>query len=98
MKRARRDWAWARMKVESEGRCRVCQSAGQVDAAHVLGRKYDSNDGVVQPDDVIPLCRSCHEKYDLRKLGVLPYLSLEEQAAAVRLVGIVRTLRRVDPS
>lgn len=85
------------MKCDAEGRCRVCKQSGPVDAAHVIGRKHDAVDGVVQPDDIIPLCRSCHEKYDQRKLSVLPHLSLDEQAAAVRLVGIARAERRTAP-
>lgn len=93
----RRDWSWARMKVNAEARCRVCKTPGYHEAAHVIGRKYDQADGVVQPDDVVPLCRDCHTKYDARALSLLAYLSLEEQAQAVRHVGIVRALRRVDP-
>lgn len=85
------------MKVDAEGRCRVCKQGGQLEAAHVVGRKHDPKDGVVQPDDIIPLCRPCHEKYDKRALSVLPYLTLDEQAAAVRLVGIVRAERRTAP-
>lgn len=93
----RRDWSQARAKVDAEARCRVCKGGGRLQAAHVLGRKYDPPSGIVQPDDIIPLCRPCHELYDGRELGVLPYLTLDEQAAAVRLVGIMRALRRIDP-
>lgn len=94
----RRDWSWARMKCDAEGRCRVCKRSSTVEAAHTLGRKYDPQDGVVQPDDIIPLCPDCHRAYDARRLSILAYLTLEEQASAVRLVGIARAAHRLDPT
>jgi hypothetical protein len=91
----RRDWAWARMKVDAEARCRVCKRTDRgLEAAHIIGRKYDPDDGVVQPDDIVPLCRACHVEYDAHRLSLLPYLTLVEQAAAVRLVGIERARNR----
>ena len=63
----RRDWSDARRKVDDEGRCRRClRSDVRLEAAHVLGRRYDkprvegSTTKVlyVHPDSVIPLCGS----------------------------------------
>lgn len=97
MTRARRNWSAAREKVVAEGKCRVCkQTANGLEAAHVMGRKYDDPSGQVDPDDVVPLCRPCHTAYDARRLNLLPYLSLAEQAKAVSHVGIARALRRTS--
>lgn len=94
----RRDWKSARAKCELEGRCRLCRRSGRVEAAHTIGRKYDPANGKVRPVDVIPLCNSCHRGYDARKLSVLAVMNYEEQAAAVEHVGIVRALKRLDPT
>lgn len=86
-----RDWTKAREKCAAEGRCRVCHRLGW-EAAHVIGRTHDGV--VVHPDDVVPLCTRCHAAYDLRRLDLLPYLSLAEQARAALHVGLVRALHR----
>ena len=94
----KRNWSSARAKVEEEGVCRVCRGGGYgnpVEAAHVLGRAYDPPTGDVRRVDVVPLCQRCHQAYDARKLDLLPYLSLMEQAAAVLHVGIARALGRI---
>lgn len=61
----RRDWSDARRKIEEEGRCRLCSATGvKLDAAHILGRRYDrprvpgsaTKVLYVHPDSVIPLC------------------------------------------
>lgn len=93
----RRNWTAAREKVMAEGRCRVCRQTGNgLEAAHVMGRKYDDPSGHVDPNDVVPLCRPCHTAYDQRRLDLLPYLTLPEQARAVSHVGIARALRRTS--
>ena len=94
----KRDWAAARMKVDREGRCRVCKAPGRVEAAHTIGRTHDPKDGKVRPVDIVPLCNSCHRAYDERRLSILEYLTYEEQAAAVGHVGILRALKRLDPA
>lgn len=92
----RRDWSFARAKVEQEGRCRLEGSAciGPLAAAHVLDRGKD-DDLVVDPVDILPLCTQHHQLYDARRISILHVLSPEEQAAAVRKVGIYRAVRRL---
>jgi hypothetical protein len=87
--------ALARAKVEAEGRCRLGPQGcdGPLEAAHVVERRYDDVP-TVPPSDVIPLCRHHHGRYDARRVSVLEILTLEEQAAAVDKLGIVRALRR----
>lgn len=92
----RRNWTQARAKVDQELECRVCRSGDGIQAAHVMGRKYDRPDGVVLADDIVPLCPNCHMEYDGRGLDLLPYLNYREQAAAVQHVGIVRALNRIS--
>lgn len=94
-----RDWTAARLKVDIEGRCRVCGSTIGVQAAHVVGRKYDG--AVVDSDDVVPLCSrthdgrgGCHQAYDAGRLELLPHLSHAEQARAALHVGLVRAIAR----
>lgn len=103
----RREWRAARRKVNTERECRVCHaglSDAWIEAAHVIGRQYDRPRDeeaagaervlYVHPDDVVPLCTSCHGLYDSHRLDLLPFLTLTEQARAVSHVGIVRALTR----
>lgn len=96
---ARRDWSFARAKIDAERRCRVCQDTVGVEAAHTIGRRHDTATSsgvlVVIPHDVVPLCRTHHAAYDKHELDLLPYLSFEEQAAAVSHVGIISAMRRL---
>lgn len=92
----RRDWKLARAKVDAEGECRVCNRGDGLEAAHVIGRVHDPADGKVRPVDVIPLCGACHRNYDGRNLDLLPYLTHDEQAAAVGHLGIIGALRRIS--
>lgn len=90
---AKRDWSLARAKVELEGRCRVCHRPFP-DAAHVIPRsqvhpRHDDD------NNIVPLCREHHDKYDRGELDLLPYLTKPEQANAVLLVGIDRALWRL---
>lgn len=91
-----RDWKAARDKVEEEGCCRVCGSSGPLEAAHTIGRARQDEMVVgprggetltVKPESIIPLCRSCHEQYDSRRLDILAYLFLPEQVNAVEAAG-----------
>lgn len=55
----------------------------------------------VHPDDVVPLCTGCHDKYDGRtneRLDLLPHLTYVEQARAVSHVGFVAAARRLTCS
>lgn len=87
----------ARAKVEQEGRCRLAalgRCSGPLAAAHVVGRGFDDTP-VVQPCDIVPLCTAHHGAYDARRVSILEYLTLEEQAAAVQKLGLVRALKRL---
>lgn len=100
----RREWSFARGKVDGERGCRVCGSRANVEAAHTIGRKHDPPAGpfravrIVLPDDIVPLCRDHHQAYDKHELDLLPYLTHEEQASAVKHVGIVSAMRRLTSS
>lgn len=94
MASARRDWREARAKVDREAECRVCGTPYDLQAAHVIGRSHDPSNGKVRPVDVVPLCGPCHQRYDSRALSLLPYLTHDEQAAAVGHVGMVSAYRR----
>lgn len=91
----RRDFTFARAKVEAEGKCRLRDQdcAGPLEAAHVVDRRFDA-DSIVDPASVIPLCTFHHARYDARRVSILEHLELDEQAAAVAKVGIIRALRR----
>jgi hypothetical protein len=105
----KRDWSRALMKKQWEGRCRICGSRDAIELAHTVGRQYDekklrpADDPTkpavayldVDPDDVVPLCRTHHAAYDAREVDLLPYLSLAEQQRAVAHVGIERAYRRL---
>jgi 5-methylcytosine-specific restriction endonuclease McrA len=94
-----RDWTLARQKVEEEGCCRVCHATGRLEAAHIVGRAYDKDEEdvvIVDPDDVVPLCKACHAAFDARRLDLLPYLTRAEQSRAVLHAGIVGAMRRIS--
>lgn len=103
-----RVWKEAVVKRDEEGRCRVCGSNQNVQIAHTIGRENDIEidraNGRrvlwVDPNDTVPLCgpfaNDCHGKYDGRRLDLLPYLTLQEQIAAVRAAGgIYSALKRL---
>lgn len=83
----------ARPKVEREGVCRCgCGATSGLQAAHVIGRKYDpphpSRPGlIVLADHVVPLARPCHDRYDHHRLNLWPLLTDDEREAAILLVG-----------
>jgi len=88
----RRDWSAAHAKVEQEGRCRVCRSLTELDPAHIVPRSLGGGQSDLA---VVPLCRTCHTAFDSHRLDLLPFLTYEEQAEAVRVVGIERARRRL---
>jgi len=105
----RRDWTAARLKVESEARCRACGSTSHIEAAHIMGRKHDeatipgSRVLYVDPNRIVPLCGpfpdGCHGEYDHKRLDLLSRLSVEEQTQAVADAGgIEQARRRLAPS
>jgi len=94
----------ARQKVEDEGGCRVCGApARQCDAAHIWDRGTAGGD-FKDPDLIVPLCSQikggpgCHGLYDSHQLDLLPYLTLDEQAAMVKKIGIARAFKRASGS
>lgn len=95
----RRDWRDAMEKIWSESGCRACGSVQNIEAAHTIGREHDPKvEGgyYVQPDSVIPLCRTCHMAYDARKLDILASLTIDEQINAVDAAGgIYRAYHRL---
>lgn len=108
-RREHREWRDARAKVDREGACRACGAAGRLEAAHTIRREHDALidpqqprlGRYVHPDDVVPLCKRCHDRYDGRapeRLDLLPHLTLAEQARAVSHVGLVAAARRLTCS
>lgn len=103
-----RDWTDALAKVEEEGCCRICKRTDRkLDAAHVLGREHDEpkvGEGgrilqtlYVHPDRIIPACgpfpEGCHGDIDMRRINLLPHLTLNEQIQAVRDAGGIEAAR-----
>lgn len=85
--------ATSRKWGDVDGSCRVCGEA-RVDRAHVIPRGFSPNGG----DDghhLVALCRSHHREYDGGHLDLLPYLTVDEQAAAVAAAGGLMAAFRV---
>jgi hypothetical protein len=89
----KRDWGPAREKVDRERACRVCGYSA-LDPAHIIPRSRVKPGPGEDPRNIVPLCRLCHELYDLGRLDLLPVLSREEQAYAVLLVGLAEAYQR----
>jgi hypothetical protein len=80
-------------KVERQG-CRVSGALyGEwpIDPAHVTPRAIGGCD---DPLCVVGLRRDLHRLYDDGELDILPYLTLDEQAHAVKHLGILGALKR----
>lgn len=80
----------------------------RLETAHLAPRQFDLIDGtgdqrvrVVDADNTVPLCGpatssgSCHGRFDGGTLDLLPYLSLEEQAACVARLGLMAATSRL---
>ena len=78
-----------------EAECRMCGDTGQLEAAHVVPRSLGGGQG---EHSTIPLCRTCHSHVDAHRVDWLHVLTYDEQAEAVRLVGIERARRMFLPS
>lgn len=89
-----RDWSQARIKVETEGRCRSCGAAHGLDAAHIIPRSRIPGAAAMDARNIVPLCRSCHTSYDQDGLEMLGRLTREEETFIVSLVGIEEARRR----
>lgn len=94
-----RHWSAAHEKVKAEAICRVCSlGAGSmtipVDPAHIIPRSRVKPGPGEDPRNICPLCRDCHRAFDEGKLDLLPYLTRDEQAYAVELVGLYEAYRR----
>lgn len=106
----RRDWAAARAKVDDEGGCRINSNcSGPIEAAHIVGRENDRRVHAagnpqgwwfeVDADSIVPLCKTHHLAYDAHELDLLGYLTVVEEARAVRDAGGLENARvRLCPS
>lgn len=66
-------YKYARRKVDDEGRCRICGASGcKLEAAHViaLGEAKRKKGSTVGPEEIIPLCVSCHAAYDRGEIDI----------------------------
>jgi hypothetical protein len=84
-----------RVKVKGQ-RCLVCKSATRIDPAHLIARSAGGCDDAAC---VVPLCRSCHRRYDSGGLDLVAYLEpghRAEAAHAVAHVGLAAALRRIS--
>jgi hypothetical protein len=86
----KRDWTAAREKCDREGCCRNC-GAPHPEAAHLWPRGMG---GGQSPDLIVPLCRSCHGRFDAHLLDVLALLTDVEQAELVAAAGGIESARR----
>jgi hypothetical protein len=87
-----------RAKAEEQG-CRCCGSRFNVEAAHVLPRSRISPGPAEDPRNIIGLCGhmgcGAHRSFDEGVLDILPFLTREEQAYAVELVGLAEAYQRL---
>ena len=75
--------------------CIVCGAPPPSDPAHVIPRSLGGKD---HHNDVVPLCRRDHDRYDQGALDLLPFLEpsyRREQERAVELIGLAAAYRRI---
>jgi hypothetical protein len=93
-----RDWTKADEKCRQEGRCRRC-GVNRIERAHLAPRTHDERVKVgskkrrVAADNCVPLCPSCHRKFDHREIDILEYLTIDEQLHVVRALGGIENAR-----
>jgi hypothetical protein len=78
--------------------CRVCGPVSDgtgLDRHHVV---YRSLGGTNKRENLVNLCRSCHDAVHAKRVDLLPYLNLDEQGYAASLIGIERAHRLLAPS
>lgn len=90
---SKRSWTAAHEKVDREP-CRVCLSP-YVDPAHIIPRSRVKPGPGEDARNIVPLCRVHHREYDEQGFDLLPYLTREEEAYAVELVGLFEAYRRI---
>jgi hypothetical protein len=102
MARARRKW---HLVVDRYGKNPICWACGRrgADYAHVLGREHDDRKtGIVNPDDIIPLCgpppTGCHGAYDAHRIDIARFLTAGPIRRAIELVGPGLAARRIRSS
>ena len=94
-----RDWDDAIRKVRAEGECRICGVQRNLQAAHLAPRAHDkpkrfgSKTLYVDPANILPLCASCHRKFDAHEIDVLEYLRVGEQLYVVEALGGIENAR-----
>lgn len=98
-KQPNRDWDEAIRKVRREAECRLCGVQRNLQAAHLAPRAHDkpkrfgSKVRHVAPDNILPMCASCHRRFDAHMVDVLEYLTVEEQVHVVRALGGIENAR-----
>ena len=75
-----RDWPSAREKVELDGVCRTCPRTDNLDPAHLWPRSLG---GTEAWNNIVALCRSCHNAFDHGELDLGPHLTLAEKMEVV---------------
>ena len=90
---SKRDWPQAREKIRGE-KCRVCHNEN-VDPAHLIPRSRVGPGIGENKDNIVPLCRYHHTRFDNGQFDLLPYLTRSEQATAVFLGGLEYAYRRL---
>ena len=98
-KQPNRDWDDAIRKVREEAECRVCGVQRNLQAAHLAPRTHDkpkrfgSKTLYVEPNNCVSLCASCHFAFDSHRFDLLEYLTIEEQAHVVAVLGGIENAR-----
>lgn len=96
----KRDWTAAREKVDAASGCRYCNARGYLEAAHLVPRSRVSANAELgeHPNNIVPLCRDCHGRFDAGELDLLPVLSKHEQSMVALIVGLEEGYRRLTGS
>ena len=104
MKRStvRRFWEDADAKMPLRG-CRACGGDG-MERAHLVPRRFDEvREGprggkylYVEPDNIVALCRACHEAFDAGTLSLIGKLTMRELRHVVSILGKHRARRRLS--
>lgn len=91
----KRDRAAMRRCLERDGACRVCGTTMDLHPHHIVHRGIMVSDADL---NLVALCFRCHRAVHAKEFNIGVHLTHEEQAHAVKLIGLGQAYNLLMPS
>lgn len=86
----KRDTAAMKRVLLADPHCRLCRTNHELDVHHIVPRRVTQCD---EPENLVVLCRRCHQDVHDKRCDLMPALKPYEQAKAVLLTGSIESAR-----